>query len=142
MGKGEVVEHDTATVAASPTGVFSSIKNFAASFVAHMHTRLQLFATEFAEEKLRLTSLLFSALTALFLFFAAIIFAAFFVVAASWDTPYRLHAVGALTLLFFAGAGIFWSMARTKLKSKPRLFEASLAELYKDRQELTQNDSE
>lgn len=132
-----MMEHDTAAVAAPSTGVFSSIKNFAASFVAHLHTRLQLFATEFAEEKLRLTSILFSALTALFLLFAAIIFAAFFIVVASWDTPYRLHTVGGLTLLFFIGAGIFGSMARTKLKSKPRLFEASLAELYKDRQELT-----
>lgn len=130
------MEHDTATVSTGPTGVFSSIKNFAASFVAHLHTRLQLFATEFAEEKLRLTAILFSALTALFLLFSAIIFAAFFIVVVAWDTPYRLHAVGGLTLLFFVGAGIFGSMTRTKLKSKPRLFEASLAELYKDRQEL------
>ena len=136
MGQGEVVEHETAVVT-SPKGVFGSIKNFAASFVTHLHTRLQLFATEFAEEKLRLTSLLFSALTALFLLFAAIILAAFFVIAAFCDTPYRLHAMGGLTLLFLAGAAVFASITRAKLKSRPRLFQASLAELYKDRQELT-----
>ncbi len=130
------MEHDTGPIHAAPGGVFSSIKNLAASLVSHLHTRLELFATEFAEEKLRLTSLLFSALLALFFFFVAIIFAALFVIAAAWDTPYRLHAVGGLTLLFLAGAGISWGIVRAKLRSKPRLFQASLAELYKDRQQL------
>lgn len=130
------MQHDTDSMRVPPEGVFSSIKNFAASFVSHLHTRLQLFATEFAEEKLRLTSLLFGALSALFFLFVAIILAALFVIAAAWDTPYRLHAVGGLALLFLMGAGILWSTVRTKLKSKPNLFQASLAELYKDRQQL------
>lgn len=131
------MQPDTDSIHAPPEGVFSSLKHFAASFVSHLHTRLQLFATEFAEEKLRLTSLLFCAISALFFFFVAIILAVLFVIAAVWDTPYRLHAVGGLTLLFLMGAGILWGMVRAKLKSKPRLFQASLAELYKDRQQLS-----
>jgi len=130
------MRHDTDSIHAPTEEVFSSIKNFTASFVSHLHTRLQLFATEYAEEKLRLASLLFSALSALFLLFVAIILAVLFVIVAAWDTPYRLHAVGGLTLLFLMGAGIFWSSVRAKLESKPRLFQASLAELYKDRQQL------
>ena len=131
------MQHDTDSIQAPPEGVFSSIKNFAASFVSHLHTRLQLFATEFAEEKHRQTSLLFSAISALFSLFVAIVLAALFVIAVAWDTPYRLHAVGGLALMFLMGAGIFWGIVRAKLKSKPRLFQASLAELYKDWQQLS-----
>lgn len=131
------MQHDTDAIHAPPVGVFSSVRNFTASFVSHLHTRLQLFATEFSEEQLRLASLLFGALSALFFLFFALLFAAFFVIAATWDTPYRLHVVGGLTLLFLLCAGILWGMVRAKFHSKPRLFQASLAELYKDRQQLS-----
>lgn len=130
------MEHDTDSSRAAPGGVFDSARHLLASLVAHLHTRLALFSTEFAEEKLRLTSLLYSALTALFLFFTALLLALLFAIAAFWDTPYRLHAIGGLTLLFLIGAGIAWSRVRAQLQSRPRLFEASLAELYQDRQQL------
>ena len=119
-----------------PVGLFGSLKNLAASLVSHLHTRLELFATELAEEKLRLTSFLFGAILALFFIFMTLVLAVLFVITAYWDTPYRLHAVAFLAVLFLAGAGIFGGMVRAKLKSRPRLFEASLAELYKDRQQL------
>lgn len=131
------MQHDTDSIHAPPMGVFSSVKNFTASFVSHLHTRLQLFATEFSEEQLRLASLLFSALSALFFIFLTMLLAAFFVIAAAWETPYRLYAVGGLTLLFLTCAVIFFGIVRAKFKSKPRLFQASLAELYKDRQQLS-----
>ena len=92
-------------------GLFGSVKNLAASLVSHLHTRLELFAIEFAEEKLRLTSLLFGAILALFFTFMAIVLAALFVIAAYWDTPYRLHAVAILAVLFLAGAGITGGMS-------------------------------
>jgi uncharacterized membrane protein YqjE len=130
------VNRDIQSTDAPPVGLFGSIKNLAASLVAHLHTRLELFAIEFAEEKLRLTSLLFGAILALFFTFMTLVLAVLFVIAAYWDTPYRLHAVALLAMLFLAGAGIFGAMVRAKLKSRPRLFEASLAELYKDRQQL------
>ena len=127
---------DIQSTNAPPAGLFGSVKNLAASLVAHLHTRLQLFATEFAEEKLRLTSLLVGALLALFFTFMTLVLAVLFVIAAYWDTPYRLHAVVILAVLFLTGAVITGGVVRAKLKSRPRLFEASLAELYKDRQQL------
>ena len=130
------MEHDTDSTHAAPGGVFDSAKHLLASIVAHLHSRLALFSTEFAEEKLRLTMLLYSALTALFFFFMTLILALLFVITAFWDTPYRLHAIGGLTLLFLIGAGITGSSVRAQLRSRPRLFEASLAELYEDRQQL------
>ena len=130
------MERDTDSPRATLGGVFNSTKYLVSSFIAHLHVRLALLSTEFAEEKLRLTTLLYSALTALFLFFTTLILALLFVIAVYWDTPYRLHAIGGLTLLFLTGAGIAWSRVRAQLRSKPQLFEASLAELYKDRQQL------
>jgi len=130
------VNRDIQSTDVPPVGLFGSIRNLAASLVAHLHTRLELFATEFAEEKLRLTSLLISAILALFFTFMTLVLAVLFVLAAYWDTPYRLHAVAFLAVLFLAGAAITGGMVRAKLKSRPRLFEASLAELYKDRQQL------
>lgn len=127
---------DADSIPVPSQGVISSIKSFAASFASHLRTRLQLFATEFAEEKIRLTSLLFGVLSAFFSFFVAIILAIFFVIVAVWDTPYRLYAIGGLMLFFLIGAFIFWSIVRYKLKSRPHLFQASLAEFYKDQQQL------
>ncbi|MHB8474444.1 MAG: phage holin family protein [Gammaproteobacteria bacterium] len=130
------MNRDIQSADALPAGLFGSVKNLAASLVSHLHTRLQLFAIEFVEEKTRLTSLLLGAILALFFTFMSLVLAAVFVVAAYWDTPYRLHAVALLAVLFLVGAGITAGMVRAKLKSKPRVFEASLAELYKDRQQL------
>ena len=90
------MNRDIQSADAPPAGLFGSVKNLAASLVAHLHTRLQLFATEFAEEKLRLTSLLFGVILALFFTFMTLVLATLFVIAAYWDTPYRLHAVAFL----------------------------------------------
>lgn len=130
------MEHDTHTRPVAPSGVFDSAKQLVRSIVAHLQTRMALLSTEFAEEKQRLMTLLYSALMALFFFFVTLILALVFVIAAYWDTPYRLHAIGALTLLFLVSTGIAWMKARAQINARPRLFEASLAELYKDRQQL------
>lgn len=127
-------DHDAMN--ALPERAFGSIKDFASSCVSHLHTRLQLLASEFAEEKLRLLSVIACAIWALFFTFMTLVLAALFVIAVYWDTPYRLHAVALLVLLFVAGAGITWNMLRARLKTHPPLFEASLAELYKDKQQL------
>lgn len=127
---------NTDTSGVAPGGVFESAKHLLASIVAHLYTRLALLSTEFAEEKLRLTTLLYSALTALFLLFTALALALLLVIAAYWDTPYRLHAIGALSVLCLIGAGLAWRRVHTQLQSGPRLFEVSLAELYQDRQQL------
>ncbi|GAB4507962.1 MAG: hypothetical protein Tsb0026_05420 [Sulfuricaulis sp.] len=130
------MNRDIPSTETPPVGLFGSVKNLAASLVSHLYTRLELFATEFAEEKLRLTSLLLVSILALFFAFMTLVLVALFVIAAYWDTPYRLRAVAFLALLFLTAAVISAGVVRARLKSRPRLFEASLAELYKDRQQL------
>ena len=130
------MEPDTDSSRAAPSGVFDSAKQLFGSIVVHLHTRLALFATEFADEKLRLTRLLTSLITALFFLFTTLMLILLFVVALYWDTPYRLHAIAGLALLFLIGTGIAWSRVRVQFQTGPRLFEASLGELYKDRRQL------
>lgn len=117
-------------------GLIESIKNLAANVIAHVHTRLDLFSTEFAEEKIRVTLLLLWASLAIFFSFMVFVLVTMFVLSVYWDTPYRLHAIGLLALFFIAGAVIAGGVVRINLKSNQRLFAASLAELYKDREQL------
>jgi uncharacterized membrane protein YqjE len=130
------VQRDADITERRPVGPFDSIKSLAASLVSHLHTRLALFATELAVEKLRLSSILFGALFTLFFLFLAVFFVAIFVVAVWWDTRYRLHSIGGLAGLFLTGAGIAGWIVRARFKSESRPFAMSLAELYRDRQEL------
>lgn len=128
--------HATDSVNAQPEGMFNSLKVFAASLVSHLHTRLQLFAIEFAEERLRLTSLLIGTILAMFFAFMALLLAVLFIIAVYWDTPYRLYAIAVLAVVFMLGGAITAWIIRARLKNGPPLFEASLAELYKDQQQL------
>lgn len=118
-------------------GIISSVKSLTSSIVSHLHIRLALLVTELAEEKIRLTYLLAGIFVAAIFLFAAIIFSGIFVLAAYWDTEYRLHAAGGLVALFLIGAIISWGIVQSKLKAKSHLFESSLEELYKDRQHLS-----
>ncbi len=116
-------------------GLLESLKTLTGTLVAMVHTRLALFATDLEEERAHLVSLFILTLVSLFCIAVGVILAALFVVVAFWDT-HRLLALGGLTGLFLlAGFSASWS-AKYKLENKPKLFAASLAELYQDRAQL------
>ena len=117
-------------------GLFASLQGFAASLVAIAHTRLDLLSTDMEEERERLASLLLMALVALFCLGVGVVLMVILIAVAFWDSD-RLLALGGLTGIFLAGGVAAWGFALHKLRTKPRLFAASLAELSKDRQQLT-----
>ena len=117
-------------------GLFESLKTLSSSLVGIVHTRLELLSTDIAEEREHLVLLLVMALLALFCLGIGIVLLAILIALAFWES-HRLMALGGLTGIFLAaGAGAGW-LAMHKARSRPRLFEASLAELSKDRQRLT-----
>jgi uncharacterized membrane protein YqjE len=61
---------------------------------------------------------------------------ALLIVAAFWET-HRLLALGSVAGFFLAAAAGLAGVARHKARTAPRLFEASLTELSRDRQHLT-----
>jgi uncharacterized membrane protein YqjE len=95
-----------------------------------------LLSTDIAEEREHLVLLLVRALVALSCLGVGIVLLAILVAVAFWES-HRLMALGGLTSVFLAaGAGAGW-LTMHKARTRPRLFEASLAELSKDRQHLT-----
>jgi uncharacterized membrane protein YqjE len=117
-------------------GLFDSLKALASTLVAMTHTRLDLLSTDLEEDRVRLGSLLVAFMLALFSLGVGVVLLALLVVVAFWDT-HRLIALGGMAGFFMACGLIAWGVARHGLKTKPRLFAASLAELSKDRHELT-----
>jgi len=75
------------------------------------------------------------AMAALFFLGVGLVLAAILLVVAFWDT-HRLLVLGSLAGFFLAAGMAAGAYALHKAKTRPRLFAASLSELFKDRQQL------
>ncbi|HEX7970689.1 MAG TPA: phage holin family protein [Thiobacillus sp.] len=116
-------------------GLFDSLKALSASLVSIVHTRLELLSNDIAVERAYSTTLLVLMVGALFCLGVGVILLAMLIAVVFWES-HRLMALGGLTGFFLiVGAGL-GGLAFHKMRTKPKLFEASLAELSKDRQQL------
>jgi uncharacterized membrane protein YqjE len=115
-----------------PGGLFASLKAAAATLLAILHTRFELFSTELEEGWIRLAGVLIWVLAAVFCAGLGIGFAGLLLALLLWDTSPWI-ALATPMILFFLAAGLACRVAIRKLRSKPRFFAASLAELEKDR---------
>lgn len=120
----------------SKVGLLESVKRLAATLLAMGQTRLELLSNDLEEERAWLTSMLLWTLITLFCATLAVVLATFLIVVVFWDS-YRLLALSIMIAIFVLAAGIAWRVVRNISKHKPRLFSASLAELSKDREQLT-----
>jgi uncharacterized membrane protein YqjE len=117
-------------------GLFGSLKTLSASLVGIVHTRLELLSNDVAEEREQLTTFLVLVLIALGCVGVGVVLLAMLIVIAFWES-HRLMALGGLIGFFMlVGVGL-GGYAMHRIRTKPRLFDASLAELSKDRQQLT-----
>jgi uncharacterized membrane protein YqjE len=113
---------------ARPRGLFDSLKDLLATVSALAQNRLELLGTELEEQVARLAILLV-------LVFTAVVLAAVAIVVLFWDEHRVLVAfclAGGMALL--AGGAILFVLAQ--LRERPRMFQATLEELAKDRQRL------
>jgi uncharacterized membrane protein YqjE len=121
---------------AGSKGLLESLTILAGTLVAIAHTRLDLLSVDLEEERAHLFSLLVLTLAALLCIGIGVALGTILLVVAFWDT-HRLLALGTLAGFFLViGIGV-WAFALHKARTKPRLFAASLSELFKDRQQLT-----
>jgi uncharacterized membrane protein YqjE len=128
-----MIEHDTD--GARPRGLFDSLKELLATITALVQTRLELVGTELEEQVARLAILLVWSIVALFLVFTAVVLAAVAIVIVFWDEHRVLVAFGlAGGMALLAGGSILYVI--NQLKQRPRMFQATLEELEKDRQRL------
>lgn len=117
-------------------GLLASLKSLTLTLVDVFQTRLELLSTDVAEERARLTTILISAMVALFCLGVGVVLLVILIVVLFWES-HGLLTLGLLTAVFFASGVGLWSVAMHKLRNKPRLFNASIGELAKDREHLT-----
>lgn len=120
---------------AASGGLFESLKTLSVSLVSIVQTRLELLSTDVAEEREQLTTFLVLVLVALGCLGVGVILLTVLIVVAFWETHRFLALAGLTGFFLIAGVGLGW-FAIHRVRTKPRLFEASLAELSKDRQHL------
>lgn len=116
-------------------GLLESVKQLTSTLIFIVSTRLELLANELQEERLRLTQMLLLSLLTLFCFCMALLLLTVFVTVLFWD-DHRLAVLGGLCVLFFVLGTLMAVLLRSKARSKPKLFSATLAELASDREHL------
>lgn len=119
-------------------GLIGSVKNVAATLAAIVQTRLEIFSTELQEEIGRAASLLVWAFVALLAAGIGLLLGALVLIIAFWDT-HRLLVSLLVMGFFLLLSGIAVLVLRSKLANRPPLFEATIAELSRDRERLRQS---
>lgn len=116
-------------------GIFDSLKQLLGTVAAIAQTRIELLGTEVEEQVAHLSSMLLWTIVALFLAFTTVVLLAVVVLVVFWDTNRVLAAV--LLAAGFALLGLLslWRV-RTLVQGRPHLFQATLEELSKDRDQL------
>ena len=120
----------------SQENLLSSLKNLVSSGASIAQTRLELISTDVLIARARFLSLLVMVIFTLFFLFFGLVMLALLIVIYSWESD-RMLALSLLTSGFLAAGLVLALVVLRTLKTMPRLFEATIAELAKDRQELS-----
>lgn len=116
--------------------VLDTVRRLGHGLVDSAQNRLRLLQSELADELDRLGVLLARQILVALLALLTVQSLALVVLAAVWDTPWRMTSVLALTVLAATGTGLSyrWYLA-DKCRKRP-VFATSVDELEKDRQAL------
>jgi uncharacterized membrane protein YqjE len=120
----------------SQENLLSSIKNLAATGASIAQTRLELLSVDVQIARAKFISLLVMIVCALFFLFFGLVMLSLLIVIYSWESD-RMLALSLLTSGFIAIGLILAILIMRSLRTMPKLFEASIAELAKDREELS-----
>ncbi len=111
--------------------MFALLRSSVAALIDIGATRLELAATEYEEERLRLLQLLISTIATLLLLSMTVLLATTFVIVLVWDS-HRLLAIGILVMAFAlatVASALSW---RRRLSQQPAFMAATVAELQRD----------
>jgi len=122
------------TGSAGSEGIFASVKNLAATFVAIGHTRLELLGNEIALEKQRFLGLILLSQALMFCLALGVILLVALVALLFWDQ--RLLVVALMAMFFLGLAGYLYVAVRRLLHPPESVFASSLAELAEDVRQL------
>jgi uncharacterized membrane protein YqjE len=119
----------------SQENLFSSLKNLVSTGASIAQTRLELISTDVQIARAKFISLLVMIVFTLFFLFFGLVMLALLIVIYSWEAD-RIFALSLLTGGFLSAGVILALVVLRSLKTMPKLFEATITELSKDRQEL------
>lgn len=119
----------------SQENLLSSLKNLVSTGASIAQTRLELISTDVQIARSKFLSLLIMVIFTLFFLFFGLVMLALLIVIYSWESD-RMLALSLLTGSFLVVGFILALVVLRSLKTMPKLFEATIAELAKDRQEL------
>lgn len=108
-----------------------TVSRIGATFVEMVGTRIALAAVEMEEESQRILGYFVQALLALIMFGIAMLLVVFTIVLVFWEN-YRVEAATGLALLFAVGGTVVAMRLKAAIAVKPRLLQATVAELNKD----------
>jgi uncharacterized membrane protein YqjE len=120
----------------SHENLFSSLKNLVSTGTSIAQTRLELISSDVQIARSRFISLLVMIIFALFFLFFGLVMLALLIVIYSWESD-RILALIILTGGFLAVGALLAALILQSLRTMPVLFEATIAELQKDREELS-----
>ena len=111
----------------------AALKRVVSSLLGMGQTRLELAGVELSQARQSaVRTVLWSLLTALALAFASLFLCAL-VIAVAWDS-YRYEAIAGSAAFYAALGAYFYIRLKDTLASQPPLFEATIAELGRDKQ--------
>ena len=120
----------------SQENLLSSIKHLAATGASIAQTRLELLSVDAQIARTKFIQLLVLIVCALFFLFFGLVMLSLLIVIYSWETD-RMLMLGLLTGGFITIGLILTILIMRTLRTMPKLFEASIAEFAKDREELS-----
>lgn len=119
----------------SQENLLSSLKNLVSTGASIAQTRLELISTDVQIARAKFLSLMVMIIFTLFFLFFGLVMLALLIVIYSWEAN-RIFALSLLTGGFLSVGIILALVVLRSLKTMPKLFEATITELSKDRQEL------
>ncbi len=120
------------TGSAPNPSLFASLRSFWSVLLAILYTRLDLVTAELEDEAIRAVKVLLAGAIAFVSFSMAFFFAMFFVIAATWNGPYRLWVIGGIFFIYLLIGFIGVLAARNMIFSRPRFLSQTIAELRRD----------
>lgn len=117
----------------SGPGLAESLRRAWASFLALLHSRVELLTRELELEVSRVVRLVVFGVIAFFFFGLGALTLTLFIIVLFWDSQ-RLVAIGFLTVVYFGLAVALGLAAKSQLTRGGRPFARSVAHLKKDRE--------
>jgi uncharacterized membrane protein YqjE len=116
----------------SGPSLFGSLRSFWSVLLATFYTRLDLATVELQDQGIRALKLVLFGFGAALALHTAFFFAMLWILAAFWDTPYRLWVIGGIFGIYAISGAVFIFAAYNIVTNWPGFLGQTIKELRKD----------